>query len=186
MRAMKVVKPGVILETDLRSITRHSDRCLTVVNVQLVNWDSRTRVEWLVCGQASIQKPSNPDLGQYTLKAYLPAGVTDFEHDSAYAFQLPLIGIELVSVDYSQTTLRAWVDPEGSEDFRVPRPGYNPMELPGAKTCKLKVHGHQCYKNPHKMVPEGYFAGPPPDEELFEAVRGKRVEILFSPVYPKD
>lgn len=185
---MKEAVPSIIQETDLRQITRCPELCLTVVYIQLVNWDRGSRVPWIRCGQASIRKPNSSDGSQYMLTAYLPAGVTDLEHDSAYAFGLPLIGVTLDGVDYSQTTIKAWVDPdpEALREFRVPRPGYNPMELPEAKICDARKHGYECYKNPHKVIPEGLYAGPKPDAELFEAVRGKKVEILFSPVYPKE
>jgi len=191
LRSNAVIKPPSIQvqETDLREVTRHSDLCLTVVSIQTVSWDRNSRVKWLVCGQSRLCPQNDRPDGRWKLEAYLPSGVTDFEHDSAYAFRLPLIGVQFEGVSYGQTTVLAWIDPNedpelGMSDFHVPRPGYNPMKLPGATLCKAKDHGYTCHKKPHMIVPEKHYV-PPTDKDLYEAVKGKRVEILFSPVFPK-
>jgi len=182
-----VVSP-LVAETDLRNITRRSDRLKTVVRIHL-NWE--TKRDWLVLGETQIraQKDGGGD-GRWRLEAYLGKGVTDFEHDSAYAVRLPLIGLQLgpLAVSYHRTELFAWVDPNEdpafSPDFRVPRPGYNPMTHPDIHVCKTKG----CLEdNPkgHIIVPQGFYV-PPFDAELYEAVRGKKVEISIGPVYEKD
>jgi hypothetical protein len=164
------------LETvDLLKFTSRSNICRTTVTVHL-DWE--TKVKWLVFGEAQIQKFGKKH--QYLLKAYLPAGVTDFEHDSAYAFRLPLVGLELddILISYGNTFLVAYVADE-PEDFRIPRPDYNPLK--GAEKCTLK----ECGK-PHLIVPEGNYAGPQFDREIFELVRGKLVEIVVGPAPTKD
>lgn len=165
--------------TDLRSITRHPDRCLTTVSLQ-VDW--KTKLEWLRFGEANIQYFEKRKT--WSLKAYLPAGATDFEHDSAHALQLPLIGLQFgdLTIHYHTIFLVAWVDPNEFDGFRIPRPGYDPMNLPGATKCNSK----ECRKTPHIIVPEGHYAGPPKDLELFRAVAGKRVEICIGPVFPEE
>jgi hypothetical protein len=189
MLRAKAIKPSpIIQETDLREITRYSELCLTVVTVHL-DWDRANMVKWLVCGQSRLIPQRERSDGTWRLEAYLTVGVTDFEHDSAYAFKLPLIGVQFDSVSYHQTQLTGWVDPNGGDesfpDFHVPRPGYNPMKLPGAELCDLGEHGYTCYKKPHMIVPEKHFV-PPFDAELYEAIKGKKVEILISPVFPKE
>ncbi len=156
--------------TDLRAISRDADKCLTIVTL---GEDSSSFV-WLKFGQLSrinVHKRST------LLRAYLPEGTTDFEHDSAYLLSLPVIGLAFDDIFYHQVSFSAWVDPNGFEDFRVPRPGYNPLEHPNAVKCPAK----ECSKEPHIIVPEGHYAGPPPDVELFRAVAGKRVTIMVGP-----
>jgi hypothetical protein len=175
------------LETDLREISRESDICSTVVRLSL-DWnrdDARPPViDWLKFGQANLRRQidSSHD-GRYRLEAYLKEGVTDFEHDSAYALRLPLVGVQLstLPVLYHNTILVGWVDSaqdEDYEDFHVPRPGYNPMKHPEAHICKSEY----CKRDEeHIIVPEGFYV-PPFDQELFDFVKGKRVEIIMGPV----
>jgi hypothetical protein len=65
MRATRRTKPtlqavvkDVVVETDLRGITRDSKRLLTVVTIDL-GWDKHTgdkrKIEWLTFGQCSIR-----------------------------------------------------------------------------------------------------------------------------------
>ncbi len=154
--------------TDLRSITRDSDTCLTTVYIKMSQ--EERRVEWLVFGQAQIRIHHRPS--SIWLTAYLKDGATDFEHDSAYALRLPLIGLEFEGVRYHTTMLKAWIDPNEEDedgDFHVPRPGYNPMELDEAEVCK------ECEEQ-HIIVPEDFYV-PPFNKELFDLVRGKEVDI---------
>jgi hypothetical protein len=154
--------------TDLRSITR-SEQCIT--DVYLIH--DYKQVPWLRFGAAQLRH--NERTRSSSIAARLTAGVTDFEHDSAYAMRLPLIGVEFEKeFEYSIVLLHGWVDPSASEDFHVPLPGYDPSSLPGATVCK----DARC-SEPHPIVPEMHFAGPPSKDcrELYEKVRGKRVEI---------
>lgn len=183
MLKRRVKEEPVVQLTDLRGITRNSKFCKTVIWVITDPWD-RSRVEWILCGESRLcpQKDSSRSDGRWRLEAYLTAGVTDFEHDSAYAFKLPLIGVQFDGVSYGRITVQAWIDPnEDPEDVGIPLPGYNPMNLPEAFTCKEKSCG-----KPHRIIPEGYYGGPPADPKLYEALRGKKVEILFSPVFPEE
>jgi hypothetical protein len=142
------------------------------------------RVNWLVFGQANLRPSRDRPDGRWRLDARMTGGVTDFEHDSAYALKLPLIGVVFENVDYHASVFTGWVDPninvDDSSEFRVPRQGYDPTKLPDAHMCKTG----ECKKNPHIIVPEGFWL-PPFDLELYRAVRGKKVEIRISPVYPK-
>jgi hypothetical protein len=183
MTAAKAKASQIVLETtDLREITRNPELCLTEVYVQ-TGRDIQSRIKWLICGQSKLIPQRDHRDGRWRLEAYLPDGVTDFEHDSGYAFKLPLIGVEFEMVDYHQATFHGWVDPNNDhEDFRVPRPGYNPMKHPKARKCEPSKY---CPGN-HMIVPEGFWAGPPTDTELWKAVQGKKVQICIGPVYPKE
>lgn len=174
MKPKKAEKTQPIPTLDLRPITRSTDFCSLEVRL---HWDWDLNFVWIRAGQASLRL----DHSRFKyLHAYLPVGVTDFEHDSAYAFRLPLVGIELKDLSYHQTEIQAYIDANNPEDFHIPPPDYNPMKHPKSFTCKDKG----CEKH-HIIVPEGFYC-PPRDPELFEKVKGKRVEILFSPVYPKE
>jgi hypothetical protein len=158
--------------TDLRAISRDSARLVTHVRLY-VDWDNRNAIEWLTLGASSVRY--NSSTHKHSLEARLGGGATDFEHDSAYAIRLPLIGLKFddLLVYNHQTRLVGWVDPEDEENFRVPRPGYDPTKLPDAFTCK------ECKgKDKHVIVPEGYYV-PPRDRDLYRAVRGKRVDIVI-------
>ena len=164
-------------ETDLRGITREVGSCLTVVSVY-TSFGEPSKVRWLVFGEADLRH--NEPTNTWMLVAYLRDGATDFEHDSAYALQLPLIGLAMRDLSCHQTTFGAWVDPNDDRlggGFRVPKPGYDPWALPGSSKCAHR----SCWKGGAKgplIVPEGHYTGPPRDEDLFAAVRGKRVELV--------
>lgn len=173
--------------TDLRPISRDVKRCEAVVILH-VNWDSRENTKWLILGSASIVKRSERNEGQWTLQARMDA--TDFEHDSAYVLQLPLIGLQLdgLAVYNHHVHFVAWVDPNCPENFHVPSPGYDPTKEDGATVCKRK----ECVKTEkgvtshgHVIVPEGFYV-PPFNLELFKMVRGKKVEIRMGPVFKDD
>jgi hypothetical protein len=156
-----IVRPQV---ADFRSITRRANRLVTTVNLH-VHFE---KFPWLIFGQCDFQY--HESLKQWLLKAYLPEGVTDPEHDSAYAFRLPLVGLQFSGLWYHQSHFDAWVDPSGADDFRVPKTGYDPLKLADTQTCT------DCDEK-HLIVPEGHYV-PPFDPDLFKMVGGKRVEIV--------
>jgi len=178
----KPEKPLPIVKTDLRDITRNSKKCVTYVTL---HWDWDTRIEWLIFGEVQLRYQEN--LKQWTLAARLIAGVTDFEHDSAYALQLPLIGLQFENfVEYSRVHADAWIEPNDPERFRVPLPGYNPMKHPKTVICDGKKHCKWGDSKSHPIIPEGFYAGPPTDLELYKLVRGKRISIIFGPTPEKE
>jgi len=176
--------------TDLRGITRRPDRCRTTVRfvdryetietIAVSQPDRRPAVfkpvDWLVVGEAQLHRPADHSAA-WTLKAYLADGATDNEHDSAYALQLPLIGVELRNVFYQVTMIRAWVQPQDYDDandaFRVPRPGYDPRWHPSTRICR------ECEMH-HPVVLDEFYL-PPHDPQLFRLVAGRRVEIAMGP-----
>lgn len=178
-------KPKGPPETDLRPISRDSDRCLSTVYIEL-DWE--TKVKWLTFGQAQLVHQSDTsyrEQGRWRLEAHMGMGATDFEHDSAYALRLPLIGVHFCGIRYQQTHIVAWVDPnlnptDRSNDFHVPGPGYDPTKLPEAHVCKLK----ECRK-PHPIVPQGHYV-PPFNADLYQLVRGKRVEITIGVILKSE
>jgi len=81
--------PPPFQELDFRAITRNPERARTTITVDMGYIYGQ--VKWITAGQVDLSGPD--DRGVSTLKAYLPAGVTDFEHDSSYAFYFDLIGL---------------------------------------------------------------------------------------------
>jgi hypothetical protein len=165
---------------DLRAITRRSDRCVTTV--RFLDADGREGARWMLLGEAALSRQSSRSGGPWRLTAYLKDAV-DFEHDSAYALDLPLVGVEFVGVSYKSTEIVAYVSPEAGADedgrfatFHVPPPGYDPTKHPETVLCRDCENREQ-----HVIVPEGFYQ-PKFEPELFEIVRGRCVTICFGPV----
>ena len=155
---------------DLRSICRHSDRCVTTVYVAVDRYRPHEH-KWLVLGEGHLDRHM-PDRDEHTLRAYLGYGATDFEHDSAYAAQLVVQGVRWHNVSYHCTSFSAFIPPDiEPEHFRVPQPGYDPFALDKTVECP------RC--KTHPMVPENYYV-PPGDENAFKLLRGRRIRIVFS------
>jgi hypothetical protein len=159
--------------TDLRAITRNSDRVRGVV---ILKSRLSEPITWLVFGEGNLDKGHWDDFTTHTLTVRMTAGVTDREGDSAYAIQLPLIGMSSPEVIDGLTVARGWIDPNRSSDFRVPRPGYDPTKLPLARVDQRE-------SEPTIVVPDEYWL-PPFDMPLFKAVRGLPVELRFGTVEP--
>lgn len=169
--------------TNLCSITRRPDTCRTVIDI--VGPYQRINYTWIICGESHLRMPDRRDRGDVTLCAYLD-NATDFEHDSGYALQLPLIGWQFQAVEYHAVSFAAWVNPKMDPQFSkfcVPDPGYNPMEHPDASDCE----NESCVNadGPHRIVPEGFYV-PPHNQKLYDHVRGERVRITIRPTYEND
>lgn len=156
----------MIEEVDLSSITRDSDKVYTKVLLARSRDDWEIR-KWLRFGQAQLRMEEH----SCWISAYLASGVTDFEHDSAYALKLPLIGVKYKYTMWHDSHFEAWIDPNSEDDFRIPPVGYNPMAREDIHICE------NCEK-PHIIVPEGCYL-PPVNKNLFEKVKGRRVEIVI-------
>jgi hypothetical protein len=109
--------------------------------------------------------------GLWVLAARLGRGATDPEHDSPFAFKLPLVGVEFERVEEGCLWAHGFVDAYDGEEFHVPRPGYDPFKKRGASTCRYKACGEK-----HPIVPEGCYV-PKFDAALYEAVKGRLVDI---------
>jgi hypothetical protein len=159
---------------DLRAITRYPKLCKTRV-ILYWDWNRENAFEWILAGQSQIMLSDRKN-DNVSLDARMDA--TDREHDSAYAFKLPIIGLRLEHVWYHTSHFVAWVNPNEPEDFNVPDAGYNPTKDPNAYRCK------ECKgKEAHIIVPNFV---PPSNLPLFELVKGKKIEIEIGPAYPKE
>jgi hypothetical protein len=172
-------KVKTLPENDLRGITRESSRCLTTVNIRMGEWwDRDTDQRWLTFGQAQLRRFGDNAFPWWWLGAYLAEGATDFEHDSGYALRLPLVSLDFQFMMNHGSHFLALVHPAAADEFRVPTPGYNPLEHPKTEPCPT-CKGEQA----HLMVPEGLYV-PPFEPELYEVVKGRPVSIHIGTVYP--
>lgn len=156
---------------DLRSITRNAKNFLTSVSIYMNGF---TRQEWILAGEAEHQEHSV--LMTHTIGCRLKDGVTDFEHDSAWGFKLPLIGFEFQAIWNHVVMFNAFIDSRDPKDFRVPNPGYDPIHHPESVKCKHCTGEDKG----HIILPPGFYV-PEANQELFEKVRGKRVQITIGP-----
>lgn len=116
-------------------------------------------------------------LRERTLGARAAAGVTDFEHDSAWLFSMPVARFWLEFVDQDMTIILAVVGRPGilGDVVRVPQVhGYDPTRLPGAHRCTTCEDGHW-------IIPEDHYSGPPTPSELTREVSGCTLEIQIAP-----
>jgi hypothetical protein len=171
-------------KTDLRSVTRDAETLRTEVEVNMgygpdgrENW-----VKWLVFGEATLRKMEGSEkVERWWLAAYLTAGVTDGEHDSAYALRLPLIAVSFGNIYHHRLHVSAVIEPAHNhhfrEDFHVPLPGYDPAGAEDVHICE----GEHC--SPHPMV-DAYV--PEYNAELYELVSGREVRIYIGQPYEES
>lgn len=176
-------RPGLRVEhIDLRAVTRDSDRFVCEISIDSGDYSSGgSRKPWITCGRIQIQFPDRGGARPATLSARAAYGVTDFEHDSPYIFQIPIVGFHVSFVENGMTYVECTVG-GNAEDLRVPTAaGYDPTRLPGAYVCKDK----HCEEH-HAVVPEGYFAGPPASQEIWQNLVSRRLEIVFGPLHDEN
>lgn len=166
---MTEVKIPSVYRVDLRSVTRGED-VLTRVFLK-PPYDARIR--WIEAGEVSLSRRGSREIPVWTLTSYLKGGITDPEHDSAYALGLNLVGLEYDHTYHSTSVFRAFIDPTEPNGFRVPPDGFDPEKLKGVVRCK------SC-KEKHLIVPEGWYY-PPADEKLWTSLRGMMVEVEVGP-----
>lgn len=182
----KELKETPVPELDLRKISRYSDKVSTLVELHW-DWNSANNVRWIRCGAVHFRRSEDRTRPFVDFGARLQVGVTDFEHDSGYAFQFRLAGCEFRFMDSGRSWFDGFIDASdtdeiGAEDFRVPQESnYNPMKHPNAYKC-TECKG---VDKGHIIVPEGLYL-PPKNIDLYRKVRGKRVTIITGPNLKND
>mgnify|MGYP001560155714 CR=1 FL=1 len=158
---------------DLRNCTRGCVTTRTEISISMTG-DNRSFSPWILLGRVLIRPDGERGSGKHVVAGRLNGGATDFEHSSAFAFRIPVIGLSCPDyVDDSVVEFNAWVSPVFEPrwtELRVPSGHYDPFDLPGASICS------ECDPK-HLVVPEGYYAGPPHNSALAEIVAGKRIKI---------
>jgi hypothetical protein len=158
---------------DLKSVTRDSDLVVTDIKIYTGDYSKGSGFQdWISCGSVDLRAPTGPS--PWMLNARAKEGITDFEHDSAYIFRIPVVGVELSFISNGYTYLKGYIGGD-VDDLRVPmETGYDPLKLKGTKTCK------SC-KKPHPIVEEGFWAGPKCTHKDWLALVSRRIEICFGP-----
>lgn len=174
--------PVIPPNMDFRPLSRNADKILTTV----ILYTDHERSEWIKLGEISLRERGNNFNGIWSLGAYL-SNATDFEHDSAHLMKIELVGVTFTAVEYGQTRFEGFIRGDAEDDFRVGGPDYNPLTLKGAHICKgtRKDRCKWADGKPHPIVPEGFYV-PPANVELFNIVRGRRIEVITGPVKSKE
>lgn len=172
--AFPVIPPSM----DFRALSRNSDKISTTV----ILVTDHERSEWIKLGEIILRERGNNFKGIWSLGAYL-LNATDFEHDSAHLFKMELVGVEFTAVEYGQTRFEGFIRADDEDAFRVGGPDYNPLKHEKTRQCKgtRKDYCKYAEGTSHPIVPEGFYV-PPVNAELFNIVRGRRIEVVTGPI----
>lgn len=130
-----------------------------------------TEHTWIQASGISLVDRGNTHArGSWLLEARWP-NITDLEHDLAVAVRMNLHGVNLHMINNGRVWIDGFIDGDDPTTFRVPVPGWN--QLDGATRCRQR----DCRGPGHLVVNEGLYV-PPPNLELFDMLRGLRVEII--------
>jgi hypothetical protein len=133
------------------------------------------RSVWIQLGEIMLRQRDSHNRGVWKLGAYLQ-NCTDFEHDAAWLLKIDLVGVEFTAVEYGLTHFQGYIKADDEDDFRVGNADYNPIIDPKTKACKGTQKEYCRRGEPHLIVPEGFYL-PPENPDLFNIVRGRRVEV---------
>lgn len=128
---------------------------------------------WIHTGDIEINEhPQTHQRGLWTIEAKR-YGVTDAEHDTAVMFRFMLGGAAFSMASGGRVWIDGFIAGDDPERFRVPQPEWDQLE--GAVKC---LSSHCKTENAqHLIVDNGKYI-PPPNRELFDMLRGLRVEII--------
>lgn len=160
-------QPTDIKPLDLSKISDDGDTMITTI--QLEDYDLQgllKRGPWLTFGTASIRTETTCDIG-----AHLSGGVQDFEHSSAYAVRINLVGLRFKFTSGHVSYFEAHLTPK-YDDIRIHEPDFDPTKVKGAVMCK------EC-EDKHLLLPDGYYI--PPVYKYAKLVAGTRVSITIGP-----
>lgn len=128
---------------------------------------------WIFTGDVELTERSLPGpRGIWTLEAK-NLGATDFDHDAAVMFRIGLAGVAFRMASGGRVWIDAFIAGDDPGAFRVPLPGWKQLE--GSTKCRHS--GCRSKDAQHLVVAEGRYI-PPPNPELFNMLRGLRVEII--------
>lgn len=163
-----------IKKLDFSKVTRDSKFCGTHIRIRSGH---HGEIE-ITCGRSSLDfggSSSGPKFGRLTARAAY--GVTDFEHDSAYIFQI--VGVELGFIDNHSMHYSGILLARRAEDLHLSLDtNYDPTKIDGATMCEGKKD-HCSHGSKHPIVPEGYWAGPKmKSEALYTQLMGSAIEVI--------
>lgn len=128
---------------------------------------------WICAGDVNItQRTDQHGLWTIDARGY---GFTDFEHDTVVLFRFGLAGAAFRMASGGRVWIDGFIAGDEPEAFRVPKPGWKQLE--GAIKCKDPRCLARGLAESHNIVDEGKYI-PPPNFELFDALRGLQVQIV--------
>lgn len=159
-------RPSWLPLVDLCAVTRDSETVRTCIEVRI----RHEYFQWLRFGSLSQVGDQLTRVG-----AYLKEGMTDEEHDSAYALSFDVSPIVLTSIRSGVVTLKAWVAgaAEDSESLHVPFESVLSVDEIEGVTCDADC-GEQ-----HIIVSR---YSPSADVELWKKLRGRELRITIAPM----
>lgn len=152
---------------DFRPITRDTDKVVSHINLRE---RGRAWGTWIKCGTLCMRPPNNHEDIVWRVGARFDDGVTDREEDSAWVFNIEVIGL---THTYTENGLSFYSGVIGVdlEMFNVPDGDYRPENIEGAYKCD------RC-DEPHWMLPK-YI--PAPNKPLWRRFIGCRIDIITGP-----
>lgn len=155
---------------DFTKVTRDPKQVLTVITVRP---PSHKRFE-IRAGRVNVNFDRDRLYGR--LDAYAEQGVTDFEHDSAYIFQIPITGFNIEFISDGNLYANALILGRSPDALRLKLDSaYDPTKIDGAVKCDGKKYCTQGV--PHMIVPEDLWEGPKAAPGLYQQLVGARLEI---------
>jgi len=171
-----------IKKLDFTKVTRDADKTRTRI---LIKPRYGMQSLEIVCGRTNLNRNRDRTPSYERLTARASYGVIDFEHDSAYIFQIPLVGVALDFVENSTVYYSGILLGRDPEDLRISLDtDYDPTKLKGAYKC----NGKECRSGKsHMIVPEGYWAGPEMKvQTLYLQLVGAEVSVILSTPSKED
>jgi hypothetical protein len=172
-------RPSWLPLVDLRGITRDADIVQTHIEVQT----PQGYFPWLRFGSLS-----RIDLGENHswIGARMKVGVTDMEHDSAYALRFEVTHVKLLYVTEGTVVLEACI--AGANDdarsFNVPSASIDKVDLiPRAQMCEV-CKGQDEDSKPHLITDftPKFDDKHEYDPVLWKNIRGCRIRITLGPI----
>lgn len=171
------VAPTGLKTVDLTSLSRRGDKLLTYIQLEDPDLERyfdreengvKRRDSWLKFGACRITNEGR----NCFIGSRMRDGITDFEHDSAYAVHISLIGLQYKFTDNHTSHFEAFLTTT-PEDIRIYPADFEPEKVKGSWKCK------QSHCDKHLMLPDGFFT--PPMYEFARVVAGKRISITMGP-----
>lgn len=176
MPRSRVEEPFVVEALDMLKFTRNADKVRTYISIY-DPYAERRETPWIICGD--IQISSRDNVNVWDIGARMGHGVTDFEHDSAYAFRFEAVGLQFDGQYFGRMQFTAWINPNDPETFYIPKTAANPLEAKDTAHCtekECKAEAKKRKEVPHVIVDRFV---PPSNHALYEKLRGKQIRIAF-------
>jgi len=156
-----------MIPLDLTKQTRPG--CQVIIEVADQN---SKMVRWITCGQIEINSPNS--MGFRTVGARLCDGITDFEHDSAWAFSFNVIALQFEFLRSGRMHFSGFIAPysQGDSEIRMPQTAKELVaDLSECQVCRERN------EDTHMMTGTYIPAPRPPGD--FRDLYGRRVEICI-------